>query len=158
VVAVDLGDLPQRGTPQSMLKYTTAMRALKLLDYTAVSFGEQEMAMAASSTHWRSSFEQPVAARGWLQSGGRGKNEVFDTMVHAWAIGAVRTKRRASGCWPGGGRRWRRRTRIPASSSSGHPKVLRERWVSCTKTGGVGVLLYQGSITEATLCAPVLCQ
>ncbi len=45
VVAVDLGNLPQPGQPQSMLKYITAMKALKIMDYTAVTFGELEMRM-----------------------------------------------------------------------------------------------------------------
>ncbi len=48
VVAVDLGDiadLPKRSTPLTTLKYVTSMKALKLMDYTAVSFGFNEMSM-----------------------------------------------------------------------------------------------------------------
>jgi 2',3'-cyclic-nucleotide 2'-phosphodiesterase (5'-nucleotidase family) len=51
VLAVDLGDIPQRNGPQALpnvqglLKYEYSMKALKLMGYTAVGFGEYEMAM-----------------------------------------------------------------------------------------------------------------
>src|SRR5262249_19296298 len=46
VVAVDLGDIadaPAKWTPQTPLKYLYSMKALKLMDYTAVSFGKNEI-------------------------------------------------------------------------------------------------------------------
>jgi hypothetical protein len=43
VVALDLGDMPQRSGPQAMLKYTYGMRALDVMKYSAVSVGEIEM-------------------------------------------------------------------------------------------------------------------
>jgi hypothetical protein len=47
VVAVDLGDIAQSGgfQAQAMLKYTTSMKALDLIGYTAVGVGHNEMAM-----------------------------------------------------------------------------------------------------------------
>jgi hypothetical protein len=48
-VAFDLGDLPQRRGPanlpnqQGMIKYVYSMKALKVMDYTAVGFGEYEV-------------------------------------------------------------------------------------------------------------------
>src|SRR5205085_9188058 len=48
-VAVDLGDVAQRHAPadlpnqQALIKYLYSMRALKEMDYTAVSFGESEV-------------------------------------------------------------------------------------------------------------------
>jgi hypothetical protein len=51
VVAVDLGDIPQRQGPrrlpnlQGLLKYEYSMRALREMGYTAVTVGEHELAM-----------------------------------------------------------------------------------------------------------------
>ncbi len=44
IVAVDLGDVSQASGLQKMLKYTTSMKALKLMNYTAVGIGENEIA------------------------------------------------------------------------------------------------------------------
>ncbi len=45
VVAADLGDIAQESGPQALLKLRYSMEALKLLDYTAVGIGENEMKM-----------------------------------------------------------------------------------------------------------------
>lgn len=51
VLALDGGDIPQRHGPQALpnvqglLKYEYSMKALKAMDYTAVNFGEYEMAL-----------------------------------------------------------------------------------------------------------------
>jgi hypothetical protein len=52
VVAVDLGDVPQMKGPaglpnhQGLLKYTTAMKAMKIMDYTAVGVGEYDASLS----------------------------------------------------------------------------------------------------------------
>jgi hypothetical protein len=54
-VAVDLGDIPQRHGPaglpnqQGLIKYVYSMTALKLMDYTAVGFGEYEVNLGLNS-------------------------------------------------------------------------------------------------------------
>jgi hypothetical protein len=45
VVAADLGDLAPRSGPQAVLKYTKAMEALRLLGYSAIAAGKNEMDM-----------------------------------------------------------------------------------------------------------------
>jgi hypothetical protein len=45
VVAVDLGDLGSPSSPQAMLKYTTAVKALDLMKYAALGIGEEEFRM-----------------------------------------------------------------------------------------------------------------
>lgn len=42
VVAVDLGDIASTSSPQADLKYTTAMKALDLMGYTAIGLGKNE--------------------------------------------------------------------------------------------------------------------
>lgn len=42
VVAVDLGDISSNNGPQSVLKYSTAMKALDLMGYTAIGLGKNE--------------------------------------------------------------------------------------------------------------------
>jgi hypothetical protein len=45
IVAVDLGDVAQRTSPQALLKYRYTMEALKRMRYTAVGVGQNEMAL-----------------------------------------------------------------------------------------------------------------
>jgi hypothetical protein len=45
IVAVDLGDVAQRGSPQALLKYRYTMEAMKRMRYTAVGIGQNEMAL-----------------------------------------------------------------------------------------------------------------
>ena len=39
----DIADQPTHSSPQTLLKYVYSTKALKLMDYTAVSFGESEV-------------------------------------------------------------------------------------------------------------------
>jgi hypothetical protein len=50
VVLADLGDIAQKNAPQTLLKYVYSMKALRELGYTAVSFGENEMALGLLGT------------------------------------------------------------------------------------------------------------
>src|SRR5207244_3969984 len=44
VAALDLGDVvTEKANPQTLLKYETTMRALKLLDYSAIGLGRNEI-------------------------------------------------------------------------------------------------------------------
>jgi hypothetical protein len=61
VVALDLGDVPPEGgnTPQSMLKYTLSMNALKEMGYTAVGVGAYEMRMQLLDVLSRFALNEP---------------------------------------------------------------------------------------------------
>ena len=50
VASADLGDIPQVSGPEAQLKYKYAMLALKKMDYTAASFGQNEMGLGTVST------------------------------------------------------------------------------------------------------------
>lgn len=50
VVAVDVGEIAQTHGPQSMIKYTTSMKALELMNYSAVGLGRTEFNMPTFQT------------------------------------------------------------------------------------------------------------
>jgi hypothetical protein len=87
VVAVDLGDLaPQSNGPQKMLKYVTAMKGLKLLGYSAIGIGQDEMAMPLIEALGNYSLNNPsppvLAANLSLDGQGR----MFKGLVHSIQI------------------------------------------------------------------------
>jgi hypothetical protein len=84
VVAVDLGDVPQRRGPQALLKYTVAMKALQLLRYTAVGTGENEMAMPLIAALGEYALNNPsprVLAANLVD-----KDKNFPGMLQSWEI------------------------------------------------------------------------
>jgi hypothetical protein len=104
VVAVDLGDLPQTSEDisknsmlgdhirnfQSVLKYTTAMKALKAMDYTAVGLGWRERALQGDDNqglpvtldNYALNEKRPrIVAANLLE---RGEKERWLDMVGAW--------------------------------------------------------------------------
>ena len=50
VASADIGDIPQASGPEAQLKYKYAMTALKKMDYTAASFGKNEMGLGLVTT------------------------------------------------------------------------------------------------------------
>jgi hypothetical protein len=68
IVAVDLGDVPQKSGPaklpnvQGLLKYRYSMMALKEMGYLAVGVGEYEAALSLARVEgeWAASFPQPA--------------------------------------------------------------------------------------------------
>src|SRR5262249_52397360 len=63
LLALDLGDVAQRSGPQAKVKYKYSMEALKLLDYSAVGVGINEMTMPlidALAEHALNTPEPPV--------------------------------------------------------------------------------------------------
>ena len=86
VVNLDLGDVAQHNGPQTMLKYTVMMKALHLMDYSAVGIGRHEMALplidALSEYTLNNPFPRVLAAN--LLN----KAENFPGMVRSWEIAA----------------------------------------------------------------------
>jgi Cytochrome c554 and c-prime len=86
IVAADLGDINQMTGPQAILKYTYAMKALDLMSYTAVNFGEYECSMPLTEALANYSLNNPtprVVNANLLdrQLGGRFNGTVLD-----WAL------------------------------------------------------------------------
>jgi hypothetical protein len=89
VVGVDAGDIaddPRHKTPQSHVKYSTSLKALKLMDYTAVSIGKNEMALQLVDLLSDFPLNNPspkVVAANLLN---RGKGQLFEPTVASWQI------------------------------------------------------------------------
>ena len=84
VVALDLGDVAQKSGPQTLLKYTTMMTALKTMEYAAVAIGRNEMAMPLIDALSEYTLNNPlprVLAANLLK-----KEENFPTMVKSFEV------------------------------------------------------------------------
>src|SRR5262245_62013864 len=86
VIAADLGDIPEPGHPQSMLKYVTAMQALRLMDYTAVTFGKREMSMPLVDALAEYALNNPAPRVVGTNLLDRDKDQLFAPMVSGWAV------------------------------------------------------------------------
>jgi hypothetical protein len=157
VVAVDLGDIPDeptRRSPQTLLKYVYSMKALKLMDYTAVSFGVDEMRLplddALNSFALNNKLPRVVAAN-LLDRGPGGR---FNLTVATWEVGGKGGAPRVGVFGLVG----------PSVERDG--KDLTVKFHRDTKTvlegalrelqarkAELNVLLYQGKLHEAAACA-----
>jgi cytochrome c554/c'-like protein len=88
VVCVDLGDLAQTTGPpheQLLLKYTTAMRTLKLMKYTGIGVGKSEFAFPLSDAlaHYALNDGEPAVLGANLLSREKKK---YGEALRAWAV------------------------------------------------------------------------
>jgi hypothetical protein len=150
VVAADLGDLAQRGGPQKMLKYKTAMKALDLLGYTAVGIGQNEMAMPLIEALGNYALNNPTPHVLAANLADRNKGELYHGMVEALEVAArPGTPRVGVTALVGAGVA----DKVKDPSVKLVPAVrqilgdLRARKVDLV------VMLYQGSFEEARKCA-----
>jgi hypothetical protein len=159
VVAVDLGDIPQKSGLQTMLKYTTSMKALEKMGYTAVTIGEYEMimplidALANYALNNRSSFAKVLAAN--LRD--KDKDQTYNGMVEPWKIaegaGNIKVGVIAS-VGPSVVRKVKDFAKDNAPGFDAGPKVLPQMLKEIrAKKPDFLVLLYQGSLAEARACA-----
>jgi hypothetical protein len=91
VVAVDLGDVPQRSGLQALIKYRYIMEAMKRIHYTAVAVGQNEMAMPLLEALGEFALNNPsprVLAANLLK-----KEDNFPGMVASWVVAADRGPR-----------------------------------------------------------------
>lgn len=89
VLGVDLGDLldtPQHRGPQSLLKYQTSMKALKLMNYLAVGLGQSETEMPLIDTlgQYALNDQSPRIVAANL----RDKDANFPDMLGSWVVQA----------------------------------------------------------------------
>jgi hypothetical protein len=154
VVCVDLGDLPQKTGPQTMLKYVTAMNALKLMNYTAIGVGEYEMGLplADAASHFALNNPRPRLLAANLLN--RGKGETFETSIASWELaGDGKTPRvGVLGLIGGSVEKLVKDPAIRCDQDTGRVlvKTLHELQA---KQAELIVLLYQGSVAEAEKCA-----
>jgi Cytochrome c554 and c-prime len=92
VATLDLGDVPQKQGPQTLpnvqglIKYVKSMEALKMMNYTAVGFGEYEMGLPLREAldNYALNFPRPrVLGANLLNKETNFQDEVFDYAVEA---------------------------------------------------------------------------
>lgn len=162
VVPVDLGDVPQKTGPaglanqQGLIKYIFAMRAMNLMGYKGVGFGESEANLGLFNTLAEYSLnhkEPPVVMANLMDA-----KVNYPEMTHPWNYHDVK----AAGVRVGV-------TAVISPVTADHLKgLLRaekarfaatgptlENVAGQMKAGGVSlpVLLYQGPLNKATACA-----
>jgi hypothetical protein len=150
VACAEVGDVAERSGPQRLLKYETAMKALRLMDYTAVSVGQFEMALPLfeALSHYALNNPRPRVLAANLV------NPVFKDMVGTWEVvskpGAPRVGVTAiigpSVASPVNDPD----VKLAPQTSQVVRQVLGQLQVQKTD---LVVLLYQGSLKEARLCA-----
>ncbi|GIW79268.1 MAG: hypothetical protein KatS3mg105_1075 [Gemmatales bacterium] len=151
VLAVDLGEIAQKDGPQRMLKYETSMKALNRMNYTAVSFGLNEMRLPLFDALAQYSLNNPkprVLACNLLE-----KEDKFVGMV-ASRIVDVRGNGPRVGVIGAVGPSVVSQKTDPKTKFAGVPQTLPNELNAVRKEKAeVVVLLYQGSVKEAKACA-----
>jgi hypothetical protein len=173
-VAVDLGDIPQRHGPaglpnqQGLIKYIYSMRALEKMNYAAVSFGEYEANLGLSSVldEYAANNPRPRVVIGNLLDA----EANFPTMTEPWKQAEAKGSALKVGVTAVVGPT----TAEAIKALTRGDKKTRFKNTPAAVTAVLGqmkgkvdlpVLLYQGSVAQATACAQafpqfplVLCQ
>jgi hypothetical protein len=160
VVAVDLGDiaaLPTPPSPQTLLKYVYSMKALKLMDYTAVSFGLNEIRLPLDDALNSYALNNPsprMVSSSLLDRAKKGDR--FHETVATWEIGGKDGAPKV-GVFAQTGLSFEREAKQVNSTikfNQKTPQVLEGalRELAARKTE-LNVLLFQGKLQEASACA-----
>jgi hypothetical protein len=158
VVGVDLGDLadqPTHSSPQTLLKYVYSMKALKLMDYTAVSFGVNELRLPLDDSLNNYSLNHPsprVVAANLLDREKEGDR--FHETVASWELGGKGAVPRVGVLGLIGPSVEREGKDPTIKFHRDTPKVLEKGLRELRGRGAeLTVLLYQGTLREAASCA-----
>jgi hypothetical protein len=166
VVAVDLGDipvaphLPPAPGPQAMLKYQYAMKALDVMNYTAVGIGEYEMRWWLPSILGEYTLNNPtpkVLAANILKANQKlnanFNGQVFDTELAA-VSGAAPKVGVVSLIGPTVEKNIKKASLPLPEFNQNTPAILQKALVDLDAQGAkLNVLLYQGTPDEATKAA-----
>jgi hypothetical protein len=157
LVAVDLGDIPDEPThtsPQTLLKYVYSMKALKLMDYTAVSFGVNEMRLPLDDALNSYALNNPsprVVAANLLD---RAKGGRFNLTVASWEVGGKAGAPKVGVLGLIGPSVEREGKDLTVKFNPKTPQVLDAALRELQARGvELNVLLYQGKLHEAAACA-----
>jgi hypothetical protein len=152
VVAVDLGDIAQKSGYQTMLKYITSMKALKLMGYAAVGIGVNEMALPLINALGEYALNNPSPRVLAANLSGIEKDGTFYGMVAPWEIATV--KGHKIGIIGAVGPSVSGKVKDPDVSFKAGPSVLPQtlKKIKDEKPDFL-VLLYQGSEREARALA-----
>jgi hypothetical protein len=156
VVSVDLGDLAQKSGPQAMLKYTTAMQALHLMDYTAVAIGKHELDMPLIDALSEYSLNNPsprVLAANLFDKQG----QLIRSMVRSWEVAGKDGTPKVGVIGLVGPSITDKVTDPSVKFAGNNGALLKEALGQLGKVDLV-VLLYEGSGKEARACAEFCAQ
>jgi hypothetical protein len=150
IVAVDLGDVPQKSGPaklpnvQGLLKYRYSMMALKEMGYLAVGVGEYEAALSLARVEgeWAARFPQPAV----LAANLKGDRDQF-AHFKAGETQTVPGSNIKVGVTSVVGPRVANRIRDPAIEHIHFDKSLREQWKAMRDAKvDLPILLYHGTL------------
>jgi Cytochrome c554 and c-prime len=155
VLALDLGDIPQKSGLQTMLKYTTSMKALDKMGYTAVTIGQYEMNLPLidALANYALNNDSPRVLAANLRNKDKGQDYygADKPMVESWKIAAGKVK---VGIIASVGPSVTKKVTVPDVGFDAGPKVLPQMLKEIrAKKPDFLVLLYQGSLAEARACA-----
>jgi hypothetical protein len=152
VVAGDLGDIAQRSGPQTLLKYHYSMQALQLLDYAGVGIGANEMNLGLFQVlgEFALSERKPRV----LSANLKDKENKFPEMVGSTIVSAGNGGTPKVGFAGVVGLSVAKLSQDPDARFDPEEKVLPAALAELEKQGAqIRVLLYQGSVEEASACA-----
>jgi hypothetical protein len=160
VVSLDLGDVAPKGGFQTMLKYTTSMKALKLMDVSAVGIGENEMALPLLNALGEYALNNPSPRVLAANLRGIEKDGIFHGMVEPFEV-AVRGRKKVGiigAVGPSVAKRVREHVKDEDVKFNPVPRILPQmiKDIRAKENPDLLVLLYQGSETEARACATAL--
>jgi hypothetical protein len=151
VVSLDLGDVAQRNGPQALVKYVYSMKAYRMMGYTAVGIGRNEMAMPLIDALSEYALNNPsprVLAANLLK-----REENFPTMMKSCEVVTARPGAPKVGVVavvaPGVAKEVQDQTIRFADVEKAIPEALRELQ---GQNPELLVLLFQGSEDEAKKC------
>lgn len=155
LVLVDLGELMPASGPQVLLKYQTAMKALKVMNYSAISIGKHEFAMPLFQALSHYSLENPtppVLAANLLN---RGPGEVFEGLVKSWTTSEAGASKIKVGVVGLIGPSVVAVVKDPdAKFAKDNAQVISNTLAELRgQKTDLGVILYQGTAKEAKACA-----
>jgi hypothetical protein len=157
VVAVDLGDLieaKEHRTPQTLLRYETAMKALQKMNYLAIGLGQHETEMPLLQTLGQYALNDPAPRL--VAANLQGKNENFANAIGSWVVGGAQGSNLKVGVI--GIVSPKVRGQMPAQN----PPLLWDDTIKAIKESlkemqpnnpQMYVLLYEGTAEEAKACA-----
>jgi hypothetical protein len=153
VVGLDLGDLAQKGGPQAMLKYKTAMKALSAgyLNYTAVAVGAHEMDMPLIDGLANFALNNPsprVLVANLLDPQG-----LYKDMVRPWEISTGKAPPVGAVALVGPSVASKVKDPMLKFATDNGEVLKRAARALSAKKAELIVLLYQGSLKEARACA-----
>jgi len=151
LVAVDLGDLAGHSGPQDMLKFETTIKALDLMNYTAVGLGKNEFLLKLMEVQGFKVNYKPAEPPYFVSSNLEDKHN----LVRTWVIADKGKPAVGVACLIGHSvlQEVKKFPQVTFSANDNRTIVRKVLKDLAAKNPGIVVLLYHGTETEARACA-----